>query len=144
MIIWPDNDAPGFKYAEAVATFLKTQGIASLATLSIPEGKPAKWDAADAVAEGLDIGAILASAKRATATPATAIPAFTVGHYLDDDSPMPDDIIAPRVLTPGGLLVLGGAPKVGKSDMLICWLAYMAAGIPFLGMTPSSPQAGAG
>ena len=49
---------------------------------------------------------------------------------------MPEDIIAPRVLTPGGLLVLGGAPKVGKSDFLISLLAHMAAGIPFLGLKP--------
>ena len=52
---------------------------------------------------------------------------------------MPEDIIAPRVLTPGGLLVLGGAPKVGKSDLLISWLVHMAAGVPFLGFTPPRP-----
>ncbi|MGE3624114.1 MAG: AAA family ATPase, partial [Bdellovibrionales bacterium] len=139
VLIWPDNDEPGHKYAEAVAARLKTQGIASLAILAIPEGKPVKWDAADAVSEKMDVGEFLVSANRITVTPSMAIPAFTVGHFLDDDSPMPDDIIAPRVLTPGGLLVLGGAPKVGKSDLLICWLAHMAAGLPFLSMKPSKP-----
>jgi hypothetical protein len=67
------------------------------------------------------------------------MPAFTLGELLDDQSPMPEDIIAPRVLTPGGLLVLGGAPKVGKSDLLISWLVHMAAGVPFLGFTPPRP-----
>ena len=67
------------------------------------------------------------------------MPAFTLGALLDDQSPMPEDIIAPRVLTPGGLLVLGGAPKVGKSDLLISWLVHMAAGVPFLGFTPLRP-----
>ena len=67
------------------------------------------------------------------------LPAFSLGALLDDDSPMPEDIIAPRVLTPGGLLVLGGAPKVGKSDLLISWLVHMAAGKPFLGFTPPRP-----
>jgi hypothetical protein len=67
------------------------------------------------------------------------MPAFTLGALLDDVSPMPEDIIAPRVLTPGGLLVLGGAPKVGKSDLLISWLVHMAAGVPFLGFTPPRP-----
>ncbi|MBE0455284.1 MAG: AAA family ATPase, partial [Roseovarius sp.] len=67
------------------------------------------------------------------------MPAFTLGALLDDQSPMPEDIIAPRVLTPGGLLVLGGAPKVGKSDLLISWLVHMAAGVPFLGFTPPRP-----
>jgi hypothetical protein len=68
-----------------------------------------------------------------------ALPAFSFGELLDDVSPMPEDIIAPRVLTPGGLLVLGGAPKVGKSDFLISLLAHMAAGIPFLGFEPPRP-----
>ena len=67
------------------------------------------------------------------------MPAFTLGALLDDTSPMPADIIAPRVLTPGGLLVLGGAPKVGKSDLLISWLVHMAAGVPFLDFTPPRP-----
>jgi hypothetical protein len=65
--------------------------------------------------------------------------AFTLGELLDDTTPMPEDIIAPRVLTPGGLLVVGGAPKVGKSDFLISWLVHMAAGVPFLGFTAPRP-----
>lgn len=67
------------------------------------------------------------------------MPAFTFGALLDDASPMPADIVAPRLLTPGGLLVLGGAPKVGKSDFLICFLAHMAAGVAFLGFSPPRP-----
>ena len=70
---------------------------------------------------------------------ARPLPVFSFGQLLDDRSPMPDDIIAPRVLTPGGLLVLGGAPKVGKSDFLISLLAHMAAGVPFLGFNPPKP-----
>ena len=67
------------------------------------------------------------------------MPAYTLGELLDDASPMPDDLIAPRLLTPGGLLVLGGAPKVGKSDFLIHLLVHAAAGVPFLGYTPPRP-----
>ncbi|MFO1158460.1 MAG: AAA family ATPase [Reyranellaceae bacterium] len=67
------------------------------------------------------------------------IPAYTLGALLDDASPMPEDLIAPRLLTPGGMLVLGGAPKVGKSDFLINLLVHAAAGIPFLRFTPTRP-----
>ncbi len=70
---------------------------------------------------------------------AQPLPVFSFGQLLDNRSPMPDDIIAPRVLTPGGLLVLGGAPKVGKSDFLISLLAHMSAGVTFLGFTPPRP-----
>jgi len=71
--------------------------------------------------------------------PPDPIPVFSFGALLDDRSPMPEDIIAPRLLTPGGLLVLGGAPKVGKSDFLGHLLVHMAAGVPFLGFAPPRP-----
>lgn len=65
--------------------------------------------------------------------------AFSVGQYLSDQSPMPKDVIGPRILTPGGLLVIGGTPKVGKSSFLLSLLAHMASGVPFLKMTPTRP-----
>jgi len=55
------------------------------------------------------------------------IPFFSVKEYLNDQSPIPEDIICPRILTKRGLLVLGGPPKIGKS------------GRSFLGMTPNRP-----
>jgi len=61
---------------------------------------------------------------------------FSLGELLGDRSPMPADLIAPRLLTPGGLLVIGGAPKVGKSDFLTSLLVHVAAGEPFLGFRP--------
>ena len=76
---------------------------------------------------------------RVTAAPPNAVPAHTLGALLDDTSPMPDDLIGPRVLTPGGMLVLGGAPKVGKSDFLISLLVHAAAGSPFLRFTVPRP-----
>jgi len=76
---------------------------------------------------------------RATAPPPNAIPAHTLGVLLDDTAPMPDDLIGPRLLTPGGMLVLGGAPKVGKSDFLISLLVHAAAGAPFLRFTAPRP-----
>jgi hypothetical protein len=80
-----------------------------------------------------------AALDRAERPPMTAMPAYRLGFLLDDTSPMPSDIIAPRVLTPGGMLVLGGAPKVGKSDFLIALLVHMAAGVPFLRFEPPRP-----
>lgn len=67
------------------------------------------------------------------------ITSFSVKHYLNDKSPMPKDIIGPRILTPGDLLVISGIPKVGKSNFLLSLLAHLAAGVPFLKMTPTRP-----
>ncbi|MGE4043566.1 MAG: AAA family ATPase [Acetobacteraceae bacterium] len=71
--------------------------------------------------------------------PPVAVPTHTLGALLDDTSPMPDDLIGPRLLTPGGMLVLGGAPKVGKSDFLINLLVHAAAGASFLRFTAFRP-----
>jgi hypothetical protein len=64
---------------------------------------------------------------------------FSLEQLLADRSPMPEDLIGPRVLTPGGMVVFGGAPKVGKSDFLLSMLTHMAAGEPFLELKPPRP-----
>lgn len=66
-------------------------------------------------------------------------PTYTLGDLLNDNSPMPEDLISPRLLTPGGMLLIGGAPKVGKSDFLLNLLLHLAAGENFLGFKPPRP-----
>jgi hypothetical protein len=77
--------------------------------------------------------------KAKAAKPKQALPAFTLRQLLADTSPMPADIISPRILTPGGMLVLGGAPKIGKSSFVINLLTHLAAGVSFLGFAPPRP-----
>lgn len=141
--IWPDHDEAGQIYARNAASAAARAGALSVEILKIPPDKPAKWDAADAVAEGLDIQAILKNWERMVAKEIPpqrkTLPLYSIAELQRDNSPIPDDLIAPRVLTPGGLLVLGGAPKVGKSDFLISLLAHMAGGAPFLGMSCARP-----
>ncbi|WP_054075464.1 AAA family ATPase [Comamonas testosteroni] len=137
VLIWPDRDAPGWDYAESVARACVAAGSTAVAILVPPPTQPDKWDAADAIDEGFDCAGFIARGdRRIVKAAAPHLPTFTLGELLDDDSPVPPDLIAPRVLTPGGLLVFGGAPKVGKSDFLLSWLAHMAAGATFLGMRP--------
>jgi AAA domain/Primase C terminal 2 (PriCT-2)/Bifunctional DNA primase/polymerase, N-terminal len=69
----------------------------------------------------------------------SSLESFTLGQLLNDRGPMPDDLISPRVLTPGGLLVIGGAPKIGKSDFIIHLLAHLAGGRRFLDFAPPRP-----
>jgi len=140
LVIWPDNDPAGYEYASAAAQACQTAKASGVSVLRIPPSKPTKWDAADAVAEGIDCAAFIASAEQdERAIECNELPIFSLGELLDDNSPLPDDIIAPRVLTPAGMLVFGGAPKVGKSDFLLSLLTHMAAGSEFLGMMPPRP-----
>ncbi|WP_353269653.1 AAA family ATPase [Wolbachia endosymbiont (group A) of Myopa testacea] len=55
IIIWPDNDEPGKRYAENAAKKLLEIGVASLVKLKIPQDRPKGWDAADCVLEGMNV-----------------------------------------------------------------------------------------
>lgn len=137
IIIWPDNDAAGRIYAENVRSALLQAGAAGIALISPPPDKPEKWDAADAIAEGMDIEAFLQTARPITA--ANPYKAYSIGALINDPTPIPTDLISRRLLTPGGILVIGGAPKVGKSDFILSLLTHMSAGVPFLAFEPPKP-----
>ena len=153
VIIWPDHDKVGQEYGERLIKKLPTiptLGLASLSRVVIPEDKPESWDAADAFEEELDIEAFLQTQTQpinlvldldlvTVPQEGPNVSAFTVNELIKDNSALPEDLIGPRVLTPGGLLVFGGAPKVGKTDLVLNWLFHLAAGLPFLGMTSPRP-----
>jgi len=134
LIIWPDNDEAGINYANRLSRHL-TNICSFISVLTPPDDKKDKWDAFDAVAEKFDIRSFLNTAKSSD----PKLPSFTISEFLNDETPMPEDLISPRLLTPGGLLLIGGAPKVGKSDFLINFLIHMAAGESFLGLKPPRP-----
>ncbi|MCD0417282.1 hypothetical protein LOC51_08650 [Rubrivivax sp. JA1024] len=54
VIIWPDADAAGLAYAQAVGKATTAAGAASVAIVSPPDGYEPGWDAADAEAAGWD------------------------------------------------------------------------------------------
>ena len=62
MILWPDNDASGTSQGamQTLAHILEGLGC-DLQLVSIPEGKPDKWDAADATDE--EIHGLIEKAK---------------------------------------------------------------------------------
>lgn len=68
-----------------------------------------------------------------------AVEYFTARQTLAEPPAIPFDIIGPRVLTPGGLWLLAGPPKVGKSDFLLSLFSHAAAGLDFLRFTVSRP-----
>ena len=134
VVIWPDNDEAGVEYGQKVAAhLLKVASFVSLITP--PKHKPHKWDAFDAVAENFNIRSLFETAKGFE----QRFPRYLGTEFAADDSPMPEDLISPRFLTPRGMLLIGGAPKVGKSDFLINFLIHIAAGESFLGLKPPKP-----
>ncbi len=65
VIVWPDNDGPGERYAKEVCEQCLAVG-AFLHLVPIPPEKPEGWDAADAVGEGWTREGVLTLLKGAT------------------------------------------------------------------------------
>ena len=63
VVIWPDNDADGQRYAREVAALVLKAGASSALIVQLPAGLPAGWDLADSVPEGVDVEKLLADAE---------------------------------------------------------------------------------
>lgn len=141
VMIWPDNDATGLKFAEAAKAAILAAGALSCVVLRIPNDRPAKWDAADAADAGEDLSTIIRAMRAPTAeaerngTPAVApfrswvsidpmsiaCRTFLYGrHYVRK--------FASVTVAPGGL---------GKSTLVLAECIAMATGRAILGIKPA-------
>ena len=85
--VWPDKDEPGQQYATAASQAVLEAGAASVAVLTPPADKPDKWDAADAVAEDMDVTSFIVTAQRQVARPAEKpleLPDWHATRYAGD------------------------------------------------------------
>ena len=64
VLIWPDQDKPGWDYAAQAAQAVLTAGAKSCHILYPPEEAAEGWDAADAIAEGFDVASFLTHGPR--------------------------------------------------------------------------------
>ena len=140
VLVWPDKDPAGWDFAERISRAMLEAGVRYCEILEPPADRPVKWDAADAIAEGFDWRTLLQQGQHRPVDDTDAfISIYDAATMLADESPAPPDWIGPHLLDPGGMLVLGGPPKVGKSDFLLSLLAHLSAGMDFLGMQPPRP-----
>ena len=65
VIIWPDNDLDGRRYAREVAALAYKSGASKVLSVRLPEGMPPHWDLADPVPDGVDVGKLVADAEPA-------------------------------------------------------------------------------
>lgn len=59
---------------------------------------------------------------------------------ITDPTPLKEMILKPAILPEGGLMVIVGEPKVGKSDYVMNLLVSTSLGESFLGITPRGPE----
>jgi 5S rRNA maturation endonuclease (ribonuclease M5) len=129
VIIWPDKDGPGFKYANSVAQKLTTLGCRVM-TVAPPADKPNKWDAADCVAEGGDAGALIGQAVPYQGQAKQRINLLDIDEI--ENLPPPSWLVD-SILTENGLSVLWGRSGAMKSFVALDIALCVATGAPWHG-----------
>jgi putative DNA primase/helicase len=81
--MWPDHDEAGYGYAERICEHLKTI-CASIMQLDPPTDKPPKWDAADAVFEGINIPEYIKAHTPCVEPIIPPFQAYKIGDLFDD------------------------------------------------------------
>ena len=120
--VWPDHDEAGARYADAVIQKLIRTG-ATVRRVSVPQDKPAKWDAADAVAEGFDVEGLLRSSQLVSDTTIAATPALDITRWRAADrftgQPQPRRWLVEGVFPQAQAALIAAAGGVGKSFLLL-------------------------
>ncbi|GFR11886.1 hypothetical protein TNCT_218121 [Trichonephila clavata] len=127
IIIWPDNDEAGNKYAKSAEKKLLELGVASLFILKIPQNKPKGWDAADGVLEGMNVEEFILNNKSPRKSKTIDTTAWT------NTAPERKWIIKDW-LPVGSVTALYGDGGVGKSLLAQQLMTAAAAGKPWLGI----------
>jgi 5S rRNA maturation endonuclease (ribonuclease M5) len=120
VIIWPDNDEPGKRYAAAAAERLASMGC-TVKVVTIPIDKPEKWDAGDCVAAGEDPRQWVDGAAALVDQPKPRIRFLSID---DLENLAPPSFLIEDTITDNGLSVLWGRSGAMKSfvalDMGLC------------------------
>ena len=127
VILWPDNDAPGFKLMDEMAAPLAAIGCI-VQRLNPPAGKPDKWDAADAIAEGFDVVGFL-KARDEPAPPAHGL----TGQWIDEIAYAYEPELIEGLIPSNGVGVIYGPSSAGKSFVTVDWAVRIASGGRVLG-----------
>lgn len=136
VVVWPDHDEAGSRYADAVIVKLQQIG-ATVRRVTIPEGKPKKWDAADAVAQGFNVASLLA-----TASPVRdAVQAMDITRWRAADrfigEPQARRWLVEGVFPQAQASLIAAAGGVGKSFLLLALAREVAA---FDGIWANAPK----
>ena len=133
--VWPDADEPGRKHGDDLAGLCVKAGAASVRVVDTA-GLPHGWDLADLEPPGFSIPRAL---ENASGTHRDARDAYTEGlgfTSADDLLDEPEEAIEWQLedrLPGGGLSMIVGKPKTGKSTWARALAVATAQGEPFMG-----------
>lgn len=141
VVVWPDSDEPGYRYAEAVSIALRAVGAATIELvdvrpLSLPEGGDVvNWLARQPSATAADVEKL----SRVSAPEKTADTSPTV-ELIRGDSVKPEPIwwLWSGWLAAGKLHILAGAPGTGKTTIACALASTLTIGGEWPDKTPAA------
>lgn len=142
VVVWPDNDEAGAKYAETVSRLCKDSGAASVAIVPVPSNFPPKWDLADPLPEGwtlVHLRGLLDNARPLEPKDNRRLRAVDIGAFLSMDIPLREMVLAP-VLPSQGLVMLYAARGVGKTFVGLGMAYAVATGGAFFRWQAPAPR----
>ncbi|MDX9859303.1 MAG: AAA family ATPase [Rhodospirillales bacterium] len=142
VLVWPDRDNPGWTYATAASQAVLAAGAVSVAILLPPDDKPEKWDAADAVAEGMDVAGFIATAARQAVRPENAALDLGDWHATRYAGAAPEQHFLVEGSFPMGVVsILAAMGDTGKGMMILDLALSVATGKPRLVSVSPEPMA---
>ncbi len=151
VIIWPDHDDAGRKYAETVARIAEKAGAYSVRIVKIPAAFPAKWDLGDPLPDGVtceDLATLIADAaepgtadKAAKAAKSAKASSQIVGRRGGAIEPEPIEWLWDGRLALGKVSLIAGNPGLGKSQLVADMVARITTGRPWPLETSRRPVA---
>lgn len=141
VLIWPDADGPGWEYADAASKAIMAAGATSCRILIPEDDRPKKWDAADAIAEGIDPRAwIISAAKDDVARDGSLEPLdFPFWQEMDLRTIPPIEFVYGTFFARGFTSLTVAPQKVGKSQLTLAEAVDMATGRGFLSGIQAPP-----
>jgi len=131
VLIWPDKDGPGWQYAQSASQAILSTGALSVSILLPPEDKPEKWDAADAVEDGMDVAAFIANADRQSVSPEKATLDLADWHATRYSGEAPEQRFLVEGSFPMGVVsILAAMGDTGKGMLSLDLALSVATGKP--------------
>ena len=130
VVIWPDNDAPGAKYAETVAELCREAGASSVNIVAVPPSWPEKWDLADELPEDATADTVFQLVLDAKPWPDDG---FELVSDLFKEPDTPTEWVLAKLLPVAATSILGARPGAGKSSIARNLAMCVADDLPFLG-----------
>jgi len=133
VVLWPDNDEPGRRLMDYAAKQLGS--VAKSVRLVEWPASPPKGDAADAIEQGVDVSALIYTAK-AVESPRSKLRIYTASEF-SDIAPEQPHWLCQGLWACNALSFLNAKIKAGKTTLVMHMIASVLDGRDFAGLPTS-------